>query len=314
MLESETIQVLIVDDEERFRANTAAILRKRGFSVVAVGSGPEAIEEIMKSPYDVVILDIKMPGMDGHQALKEIKKLNSDLEVIMLTGHGTPESAMSGLREGVFDYLAKPCDIDLLARKIRAAYAKEKGVVKEESRVRDVMVPLSSFSTVDEDCTVGEAIEMILQSFTRSISTSTIHESVHRSTLILDSRGRVIGVLSFTDILEGLLPSYMKIMKDQRPMMADSVAQFLEPPIYSGIFTVMSRDLAKKRVRDLMSEAPPTINAGDNLMAAANKLLALKVRRLLVMENGKAIGVIREQDLIFEIANIMRETKVGTPS
>ena len=311
MLGIETIHVLIVDDEERFRANTAAILRKRGFSVTAAGSGSEALEEIRKGPYHVVILDIKMPGMDGHEVLREIKKLKPDLEVIMLTGHGTPESAVAGLREGVFDYLAKPCDIDLLSRKIRSAYDREKRLTREEPRVKDVMVPLTSFSTVHEDCTVGEAIEIILLSFQRTISTAAIHESVHRSTLILDDRNRVIGVLSFTDILGGLLPQYMRIMKDQRPMMADSVSQFLEPPIYSGIFTVMARDLARKKVRDLMSEAPPTIAAEDNLMAAAHKLLAMKVRRLLVMEGDTAVGVIREQDLIFEIANIVRDTSAG---
>ncbi|RJP17514.1 MAG: response regulator [Candidatus Abyssobacteria bacterium SURF_5] len=309
MLGIETIHVLIVDDEERFRANTATILRKRGFSVTAVGSGIEAIEEIKKNQYHVVVLDIKMPGMDGHEALREIKRIKPDLEVIMLTGHGTPESAFTGLREGVFDYLGKPCDIDLLSRKIRSAYAKERGVVKEEARVKDVMVPLSSFSTVHEDCTVGEAIEIILRSFQAAISTATIHESVHRSTLILDDRDRVIGVLSFTDILEGLQPEYMRMAKNQRPMMADTVSQFLEAPNYSGIFTVMARDLAKKKVRDLMSEAPPTIEGDDNLMAAASKILALKVRRLLVTEQGRPIGVIREQDLIFEIANIIRGTR-----
>jgi len=298
------IRVLIVDDEERFRATTTTILKKRGFNVMAVGSGLEAIDEIRNREFDVVILDVKMPGMDGNEALREIKNIKPKLEVIMLTGHGTPDSALAGLREGVFDYLAKPCDIDVLTRKIRAAYVKEKGLSEEEPRVKDVMVPLSSFSTIRQDKTVAEAIAVILQSFQSTMSTSTVHETVHRSTLILDNHDNVIGVLSFTDLLRGLQPPYMRLLKD-RPTMYDSI--HLEPPSYSGMFTIMVRDLAKKRVRELMSEAPPTIMADSNLNEAANRLLGLHVRRLLVMEGDKTVGVIREQDLFFEIANIIGE-------
>jgi len=301
---AEPIRVLIVDDEERFRANTATILNKRDFEATAVGSGIEAIDQIKKQSFDVVILDVKMPGMDGNEVLREIKKISPELEVIMLTGHGTMKSALEGLREGVFDYLTKPCDIDVLARKIRSAYSKEKGLSQEEPCVKDVMVPLSGFSAVREDQTVAEAIGVILRSFRTIMSTGIIHETVHRSTLIMDKHDRVIGVLSFTDLLEGLQPPYMRLLKD-RPILADSI--HLEAPNYSGMFTVMARDLANKTVRDLMSEAPPTIEDTANLMEAASRLLALKVRRLLVMKGNKAIGVIREQDLFFEIANILGE-------
>ena len=158
MATGDGIRVLIVDDEERFRATTTAILKKRGFDVTAVGSGLEAIEEIGNREFDVVILDVKMPGMDGNEALRKIKNIKPELEVIMLTGHGTPDSALAGLKEGVFDYLAKPCDIDILTRKIRGAYTKEKGLSEEEPRVEDVMVPFASFSTIHQDKTVGEAI------------------------------------------------------------------------------------------------------------------------------------------------------------
>ena len=304
MNNAEPIRVLIVDDEERFRANTATILNKRDFEATAVGSGIEAIDQIKKQSFDVVILDVKMPGMDGNEVLREIKKISPELEVIMLTGHGTMKSALEGLREGVFDYLTKPCDIDVLARKIRSAYSKEKGLSQEEPCVKDVMVPLSGFSAVREDQTVAEAIGVILRSFRTIMSTGIIHETVHRSTLIMDKHDRVIGVLSFTDLLEGLQPPYMRLLKD-RPILADSI--HLEAPNYSGMFTVMARDLANKTVRDLMSEAPPTIEDTANLMEAASRLLALKVRRLLVMKGNKAIGVIREQDLFFEIANILGE-------
>ncbi|GAB4346481.1 MAG: hypothetical protein Kow0099_27750 [Candidatus Abyssubacteria bacterium] len=304
MGKTEHIRVLIVDDEERFRANTALILNKRGFATTAVGSGIEALEEIRKKPFDVVVLDVKMPGMDGNQALREIKKIKPGLEVIMLTGHGTMKSAIEGLREGVFDYLTKPCEIDVLARKIRDAYAKEKGLQEVEHRAKDIMVPLFSFSTIHEDRTVAEAIRIILRSFQQTMSSATVHETVHRSALILNRKDEVVGVLSFTDLLRGLQPSYMRLLKE-RPVMADSI--HIAPLSYSGMFTIMARDLAKKKVSELMSEAPPTIEADANLMEAASRILSLNVRRLVVMEEGKAIGVLREQDLFFEIAEVIGE-------
>jgi len=282
------------------------VFARPGFLATAVGSGNEAIEEIKKHDFDVVILDVKMPGMDGNEALREIKKLKSDLEVIMLTGHGTMKSALEGLREGVFDYLAKPCDIDVLVTKIRDAYAREKGLPYVERRARDIMVPLSSFSTIHMDRTVSEAVEVIARSFEAIMTTGAVRESVHRSTLILDKHNTVVGVLSFTDMLWGLQPDYMRVLKN-RPETADSL--HLEPFNYSGMFTIMVRDMAQKKVKDLMSEAPPMIDADANLMEAASQLLSLSVRRLLVMDAKKAIGVLREQDLFFEITRILAKNK-----
>jgi len=300
------IRVLIVDDEEQFRANTGVILKKHGFVATTVGSGIEAIDKIKEDDFDVVILDVNMPGMDGNEALHEIKKLKPDLEVIMLTGYGTMKSALDGLREGVFDYLAKPCDIDVLVTKVRDAYAREKGLMYVEHRARDIMVPLSSFSTIHMDRTVAEAIEVIASSFEAIMTTGAVRESVHRSILILDRQDTVVGVLSFTDILWGLQPEYVRILKN-RPATADSL--YLEPFNYTGMFTIMFRDMVNKQVKDLMSEAPPMIDADANLMEATSKLLSLNVRRLLVMEGEKAIGVLREQDLFFEIAGILTKNQ-----
>ncbi len=297
------IRVLIVDDEDRFRETTAAILARRGFSVTAVGSGIEALEEIRKQDVDVVVLDIKMPGMDGHEALREIRKLKSRAQVIMLTGHGTPDSALMGLRAGVFDYLTKPCDIELLALKIREAFAREQGVSEGERGVRDVMVPLSSYSTVREESTVENAIELILQSFEKAVGTTTVKETGQRDVLVLDKQDNVIGILKFTDLLEGLQPPYMKLLRN-RPSMADSI--HLEPPSHTGMSTIMARDMLKKHVGDLMSGSPPTVRANANLMEAANRMIQLDVYSLLVVEQEKAVGVIRDQDLFFELAAVLK--------
>ena len=131
MKENKTIRVLIVDDEARFRTTATTNLEKRGFEVKAVAGGSEALDEIRKGDVDVVVLDVKMPGMDGNEALHKMKILNPDLEVIMLTGHGTMRSAIIAFRDEVFEYLTKPCDIDILAETIRNAFVKRKDPIRE---------------------------------------------------------------------------------------------------------------------------------------------------------------------------------------
>ncbi len=118
---SDPIKVLLVDDEDRFRQTTAGVLKKRGFNVFTASNGVDAIERIKKDDFDVVILDIKMPDMDGHRTLREIRKLKSEARVIMLTAFGSMDSALEALRDEVFAYLSKPCDIELLALRIREA-------------------------------------------------------------------------------------------------------------------------------------------------------------------------------------------------
>ena len=108
------IRVLMVDDEARFRETTSRLLINRGFETTIAGSGEEAIAILEKQPHDVVVMDIKMPGMDGHQALEAIKSRFPDTQVIMLTGHGNDVSARTALTQQAYDYLSKPCDIDIL--------------------------------------------------------------------------------------------------------------------------------------------------------------------------------------------------------
>lgn len=125
MHRKEPIRVLIVDDEERFRITATAALQKRGFEVSAVAGGAEALEELRHNGADVVVLDVKMPEMDGNETLREIKTLRPDLQVIMLTGHAAMESALEGWRDQVFAYLTKPCAVEMLAEYIWAAFARK---------------------------------------------------------------------------------------------------------------------------------------------------------------------------------------------
>ena len=123
------LSVLLVDDEEAFVEALARRLGKRGFRVATATSGPQALEDLEEggaTRTDVVILDVKMPGMDGLETLAAIKERHPLVEVVMLTGHATVESAIEGMKRGAFDYLMKPCEMDVLIGKLQQAGQKKR--------------------------------------------------------------------------------------------------------------------------------------------------------------------------------------------
>ena len=125
-------RILIVDDEEKFADYLHKRLSNRDYEVAVALSGEEALEKIKNAKFDVVILDVLMPGMDGIETLRSIKKIKPLTEVIMLTGHASVESGVEGMKLGAYDYLMKPCDIDELVSKLNKAYARKK---EQEERI-----------------------------------------------------------------------------------------------------------------------------------------------------------------------------------
>ena len=294
------IKVLMVDDEEQFRATTSKILTRRGYETTVAESGEEAIEILKTSPQDVVILDIRMPGMDGHEALAQIKKIDPDVRVIMLTGHGGGESARESLEHGAFDYLNKPCDIELLSLKINDAYDAAQEGVREEKKAGDIMIPIEDYTTIDPDSTIKEGIERLKRSFESAAYTSRLMETGHRSILVFDQIGKLVGILSILDLIEAVRPAYLSAPK---PSMADSMQY--SPMFWSGLFTTQAKGLVDKRVRDVMSDPPLSIDKDTNLMEISNLIFTKKRRRMAVTREGKVVGVVREQEIFFEMAKII---------
>jgi len=118
-------RLLLVDDEERFLKTTKSLLDKRNCNVFTAIDGIRAMQILAAEKIDVIILDVKMPGIDGVEVLRRIKAKYPMIEVIMLTGHSTTESAVDGLKTGAFDYLIKPCDIAILLEKVKEAHDKK---------------------------------------------------------------------------------------------------------------------------------------------------------------------------------------------
>lgn len=114
-------RILLVDDEKDFVEMLTLRLQEIGEEVLQAYSGLESLEKLKETEIDVVILDVKMPGMDGIETLQEIKKRYPLVEVIMLTGHGTIETAVQGMKLGAYDFLIKPADFDELTTKLNKA-------------------------------------------------------------------------------------------------------------------------------------------------------------------------------------------------
>ena len=134
-----TETLLLVDDEERYLQTTQKLIEKKGYDVLTAQSGKEALEKLKSQNIHVVILDVKMPGMDGIDVLKQIKKLYPIIEVILLTGHGSTETAVEGMKLGAFDYLMKPADFEDIKIKLENAWNRKE---EQEERIRKAEVRL----------------------------------------------------------------------------------------------------------------------------------------------------------------------------
>lgn len=133
-----TTVVLLVDDEVPFVEAMTRRLTRRNLSILKAYTGEEALERLLEHKnVDIVILDLKMPGADGIQILREIKKDHPLVEVIVLTGHGTVETGIDAMRLGAFDYLSKPCDIDHLTVKIQEAKSQKR---KREEKITQARI------------------------------------------------------------------------------------------------------------------------------------------------------------------------------
>ena len=120
------VRLLLIDDEKDFVNILSKRLKRRSIEVKKAFSGAEALQALRGQEFDVAVLDLKMEDMDGIEVLKMLKIMDPRLAVIMLTGHGSAEAAEQGIKQGAFDYLTKPCELEELLGKIMAAYAHHK--------------------------------------------------------------------------------------------------------------------------------------------------------------------------------------------
>ena len=135
------INLLFVDDEEQFLKSMTKQLEARDFNVIAVNRGEKALEVARAVAVDVALVDLKMPGINGEETLKALKDEHKWMEIVILTGHGSIESAKECTRSGAYEYLQKPCNIDDLLEVLKNAYKKKvmnKNKI-EEKRINEML-------------------------------------------------------------------------------------------------------------------------------------------------------------------------------
>lgn len=138
------INILIVDDEEDLLNSLKRTLENREFHVTAVNRGEKAIQAARENPIDIALVDLKMPGLDGEETLKELKKEHKWMEIVILTGHGSVNSAVECTKGGAYKYLQKPCELDELLEALKDAYQKRvMNKNKIEAKKMDEMLEIS---------------------------------------------------------------------------------------------------------------------------------------------------------------------------
>ena len=124
----DTLRVLIVDDEDDFRETIVKRLNARKIQAMGANSGVRALEVLKENDFDVMVLDVKMPDMDGIETLRHVKAMKPEIEVIMLTGHASVEFGLKGMQLGAFDYVMKPAPLNELLDTIGQAFNKKRGM------------------------------------------------------------------------------------------------------------------------------------------------------------------------------------------
>jgi two-component system, NtrC family, response regulator HydG len=284
---TEKIQVLIVDDEVRFARNVSKLLDTRRFDVSVAHNGLDALDLVHKTRPDVVVLDIRMPEMDGIETLLAMKNLDPEIQVIILTGHADVETGIMAIREGAFDYLFKPCDMDILTGKIRQAAAAK------QIRQHPVLWPRRMVKEITNAAFIPLGITDDLQkalAIFNAMGPGGMREELH----VTDDKGRLRGLIS----KNGLIREAEKVYPERNILWSDLVRN----PWW----------LPKKKVSDVM-KPPADISAHpDELLEhVAQKMIDHHIRCLPVMADNRFMGIIRLKDILFHISAGHENRKLG---
>ena len=288
--------VVVADDEARFRENIAKILQHRGFVVSLAKNGEEVLDLLQTVSPEVVLLDVKMPGLNGDEALPRILAMKPGCKVIVLTGHGDQTAARRAFESGAFDYLCKPCDVHILASRIHEAVGIGRNGLEREKTITEIMIPIDEYTCVQASNTVREGIAKLKLASESFISSGLIMESGHRALLVFDGQ-ELVGVLTMRNLIQAILPEYLRTQHGPLPMGLKYSSLF-----WSGLFNYQVKALESRHVGEIMNPRPPVVNFSENLMQVAYLLCEENRRRVAVEREGKIIGVVREQELFHEIS------------
>lgn len=241
-----THTILIVDDEVNLRQTLAAILHREGYLVTTAADGQEARKYLQKGPFDLVFLDLKMPGMDGITLLSEIRKEYAEMPVIILTAHATLDSAMGAVRMGARDYLLKPIDPPHILSRTREILAQQLQPVRRREIVSQIQNLLGELHHIDGEEPPSPASQIpASEGSTRYLHIGSLTLDLHTSHVLINDQEIALPPTSF---------DYLVTLARHSPNPVDFETLVMEAQGY-----ILSRAEAREMVRGQIHELRKSI-------------------------------------------------------
>lgn len=281
------IRLLLVDDEVEFREAARRAFVRQGFEVSEAESGERALEILKTTRPNIVVLDLKMQGIDGIRTLQQIRLTDKELPVIILTGHGSFDDALSGIQLGVVDFVQKPVDLKHLGERIRNLVSSGGERPLREKGIAELMVPEFLYSRIYHDQTVLEAVEA-LKAAQRRPPLEDDSDQGRRTLLVFDREERFVGLINAADIVRVVIPSFL-----------------LESPYSSyltGMFLAQAKVVGKLPIRAAV-RSPLSIEEDIPTMEAAYLMVSHHLSHVAVTRSGEFVGILRPEDLYRELGN-----------
>jgi len=282
-----TIKLLLVDDEADFRAATRKALERRDYEVAEAESGEDALQKIGQEEFSLVLLDLRMPGLDGIETLKMLRDLEPELPVIILTGHGSFHDAVSGINLEIVDFIQKPVDIDLLDARIRRFLDAGKEDILRERTITDLMVSPGIYPRLYVDQPVRDVVDKLRQAYFPEKYGEPQTPQV-RSALVYDRREAFLGIVRFPSLLRVVLPPYLR----NSPYTS----------YFTGMFLAQCKMVGQISLSELLEDLV-YVDVKAPLMQAVHLMLQHHLITLPVMKKSQLVGILRERDIVLEIAN-----------
>lgn len=268
------VRVLVVDDEIELANNIASLLKRRKFDAETAFDGFEALDAVKeRGAFDIVLLDVNMPGLDGIQVLRKFKATVPDMEVIMLTGHATVEIGIEAIRAGAFDYLIKPCDIEDLTEKLRSA------TDLKQIRRHPVLWPRTM---------VGEVMLYAYQPLTTEDSLTKAFEVFNSNRRKM--AGETLFIVDAENILQGMV--------SQQALVDAACALHQGLTITWDELRRRPEWLPDRPIGDIMGLQVVAVHPEMSLHEAAQVLVECRLQTLPVVDDVRVVGIVRLRDVL----------------